>query len=66
MITEVNNDWENKDIMKFLQKNRILYTTWDDWKMIDELETKEGESKGKLRQKFNDTEQMIKLIKQKK
>ncbi|MGK5095183.1 FAD-dependent oxidoreductase [Deltaproteobacteria bacterium TL4] len=53
---------DNKDIVAWLKENKIPYTTFGDWKFIDDTERAIGATKGKPRDKFSIVEQMLELI----
>lgn len=46
-------------LIRILEKRNIRYVTFDDWKIIDNLEIEKGQSLGKPREKFTTVKDML-------
>jgi ferredoxin--NADP+ reductase len=49
-------------IENFLQERGVRYVTYNDWQIIDALETKRGEELGRPRVKFTDPAEMLRAL----
>jgi ferredoxin--NADP+ reductase len=50
------------DIGKLLDERRILYVTYSDWKLLDQIEVEAGAAEGRPRKKFTDSAAMLYAI----
>ena len=52
----------NKKIHEILSHNKVRYINFIEWEVIDKEEVKNGKPKGKPREKFTYTEEMLSLL----
>jgi NADPH-dependent glutamate synthase beta subunit-like oxidoreductase len=52
----------NKKIREILDKNNVRFINFIQWEVIDKEEVKNGKPKGKPREKFTYTEEMLGLL----
>ena len=52
----------SSSVMKYLDEAKVPYVTFSDWKIIDQSEILRGEPKGKPREKYTYTEEMLNIL----
>jgi hypothetical protein len=52
----------NKKIHEILDSNKVRYINFIEWEVIDKNEVKNGKPKGKPREKFTYTDEMLALL----
>lgn len=65
IVDDLNNitgsDIKDPNLCVLLKKKNIRYLTWDDWKTLDQFETRRGLSQGKIREKITSVDEMLNL-----
>jgi ferredoxin--NADP+ reductase len=52
----------DSDIVDFLDDRRVIYVTYSDWKLLDQIEVESGAAEGRPRKKFTDSAAMLYAI----
>lgn len=50
------------DLTEVLRDRNVRFTTWDDWQILDRLETERGASNGRPREKFTTLDEMLSAL----
>ena len=61
-VAPVSEDKQPQAVERLLSSRNIVYLTFADWKKLDALETENGKTAGKVRDKFVSLSDMLKAV----
>jgi ferredoxin--NADP+ reductase len=55
---------DSGDVAALLEHRRVRFVTFDDWKLLDAVETERGAARGRVREKIVEPEAMLDVIRE--